>query len=112
MYYITDNIKPSKRKTVMAYLTDTEIKEVIQECGDSALILYEYYVRKGNIQKIKLTDDNVYRKIGWTKRKTGEIRRKLEKAGYVAFIKDGNVLNQLIGKDNVNKYKEEIIDED
>lgn len=102
-YYITTNIKNSKRKTIMAYLTSEQKREVIQECGDSALILYEYFVSKGNIDNFEFTDVKSSRSLGWAVAKTQRIRLVLEKHNYFRKVKDGNVFLIYIGKVAVDK---------
>ena len=87
----------------MKYLTGEQRKEIILMCGDSALILYEYYVNKGSVPDFAFSDTKSGRALGWTVAKTQRIRLILEKAGYLRRVKDGNVVLTYIGKDSVSK---------
>lgn len=83
------------------YLTMDEKREVIRECGDSAVILYEFYVSKQNTKDYDFSDSKASRAIGWSREKVQRIRLKLEKYSYFKRVKDHNTYIFYIGKDAV-----------
>lgn len=95
----------------MHYLTEKEKKEVILECGDSALILIDYYISKGNIPNYEFNDSKTGYALGWKKEKVQRHRLLLEKNGYLYTklfkASDGDrIINTYIGKENVLKGKQ------
>jgi len=107
MHYIAKNIKQSRRKTIMAYLTAAQRKEAILDVGDAGCLLFEYYVSKGSTPEFAFTDFKTGRALGWKESKAKRIRLLLEKEGYLYVEKTPNVLVVThIGKKNVLEAKE------
>jgi hypothetical protein len=85
--------------------------QIVKELNESALYLFEYYVSAISSPVIDLLDDKVVgRTIGWTTRKTKDMRLRLAKAGYILFhstVKDNVIYNTwIITKDEVEAFKE------
>jgi len=104
--YSIRNIKPKKRKQTMHYLTIKEKKEVILECGDAALIMYEFYISKGGAKDYQFIDSKTSAALGWDISKAKRIRLKLEKHKYVKTLtfsnKKGKYVVTYIGKENTS----------
>jgi len=103
--------KKSTRKSTTMYLKLTEKKELIQECGDAALILYEYWLLKAGIPDFQFTDYKSAKALGWSQSKATQIRLKLTKADYFheasARYTDGrHVTTSYLGKEMVKEIKE------
>lgn len=62
--------KQNRRKMTFNYLTINEIKEVSNICGDSAVVLLEYYLSRAGTPKFEYTDEKSAKALGWTKKKT------------------------------------------
>jgi len=103
--YSVRTLKPKRKRTISVYLTSSEKKELITECGDAALILYEHYIAKAGLRDYKYTDSKNAFALGWEPSKAKRIRLKLEKANYLKTIvyrnKQGNYTVTYIGKENV-----------
>jgi len=81
-YYNTTTLEKNRRKTIMAYLTLQQKKDVVKDTNEVALYLLDYYYSKANTPNYDYLDERVAKALDWTTRKVGENRRKLEKAGY------------------------------
>ena len=106
MYYITKSIKGKAKRTGMYYLTLEEKREVMTDCGDSAVILYEFYISKGGVDDYDFSDGKAGRALGWTDSKVQRIRLVLEKKHFFRKLKDHNTWIVYIGKDQVDKSYE------
>jgi hypothetical protein len=97
-----------KRSVLM--LSKDDRRELIQEVGDSALLLYEFYIEhKGWRHFNPLDYASIGSKIGWTARKTENTKGKLVKSGYLLVIKDtlkdsSVIYRVLLGKRIVDLY--------
>ena len=109
--YSIRSLKPKKRKTTMIYLSIKEKKEVILECGDSALIMYDFYISKGGARDYQFSDGKTATALGWDERKAQRIRLKLEKSKYIKTIpfRNGKKLHIVtyLGKENVTASTKE-----
>jgi len=75
-------VKRSKKKVTTMYLTQQEKRELIKECGDAALILFEFYLSKAGAPDYQYTDEKSGIALGWSTRKSKDVRLKLTKTGY------------------------------
>ena len=77
----------------------------MQDCGDSACILYEYYVSKASKDNFGYRDDTAASDLGWGVRKVQSQRLLLVKAGYFlrkTYRNNSETLNYFfIGKQEV-----------
>lgn len=95
------------------YLTLSDKKTLMAECGDASTILFEYYLSKAGMEEYEYTDEKVSRALGWSVRKVQENRKRLTKAGYF-FQQHGKynsgtkIITTYLGKDPVSKIKEEL----
>ena len=108
--YSVRNIKPKKRRMSMYYLTIKEKKDVMVECGDASLIMYEFYISKGGAQDYQFSDNKTANTLGWDISKAKRIRLKLEKADYIFTRtysdKKGKFIVTYLGKDNTQHAKQ------
>ena len=98
-YYITKGLKNKRRKNTMTYLTQQEKRSIYLDCGERALVLYEFYVSKQNVPEYDFSDSKASEATGLSLRKVQDTRRVLEKAGYFKLVKDHNTQIVYIGKD-------------
>jgi len=56
--------------------------EIMNNCGDAALILYEFYLYKGNLEGYTFSDEEVAKELDWNVYKVAKNRRKLIKHEY------------------------------
>ncbi len=108
--YAVRNIKPKKRKNTMFYLGLKEKKEVILECGDSALVMYEFYISKGGMKDYMFSDKKTGMALGWNESKVKRIRLKLEKHRYIKTLTfknpKGKFIVTYLSKENVSETEQ------
>lgn len=90
------------------YLNGNERREIITVCGDSACLLYEYYLRLAAIEDVVITDEDAANYFSWSIQKVQKTRLKLEKAGWYKSVRytltDGRKgITYYIGKEAVSK---------
>ena len=69
------------RKKTMTYYAPLNIKkQCMKECGDSALILYEFYLSKAGVKDYQFTDERVAYALDWDISKVKRHRIRLIKA--------------------------------
>jgi hypothetical protein len=80
------NIKMESRKAQYSkfYLTQEERRALIQECGDSSVLLLEYYIRLAAVGDKEIIDSNTAKYFGWTVDKVRRVRRQLVAGGWFA----------------------------
>ena len=75
----------------MSYLRMEDKRNIIKECNDSAVILFEYYLSKADIDSFEYTDEK-------------DVRLKLQKTGcYLQRseeLRDGSIVITYLGKDS------------
>lgn len=79
------NVKLPPKKTsiyLKYYLSESERKELIDSIGDSAVLLFEYYVRLASVGDQTITDKKTSEYFGWTTYKAKRIRLALIKNGW------------------------------
>jgi len=81
----------SVRRATSVYLLEKERKDLMSSCGDAALILYEYYLKKAGIDGYTYQDELVARGLGWNSHKVKQNRLKLTKEQY--FLQINGKLN-------------------
>jgi len=70
--------RKSKVTTTRYYLDADERRALIEDCGDAAVLLFEYYIRLSSIKDLKpITDQTTADYFGWTKDKVRRLRRAL-----------------------------------
>jgi len=98
------------RKSNMYMLTEEERKEMLSTLGDSAVILYEFYLRKAGYSDYSFKDEDAARKLAWDISKVQRTRLKLVKAGWF-YQSTGKLTNHkkitvtYLGKKCVNEAK-------
>ena len=86
-------------------------KELVRECDEAALYLYEYYLETLTKDAYSLVDDNhiVGEEIGWSTRRVDNYRSKLTKGGWIRFVhekhEDSTRFIFVLGKDKVAEYE-------
>jgi hypothetical protein len=78
MYYTTENLRTSRKKTTMAYLTLAQKREVVNLINEAGLYLLDFYISKGSVPQYEYTDARTALAIGWNLKKVADYRRKLE----------------------------------
>ena len=66
-------------------MTFTERRNLMRDCGDAALCLFEYYLRVAAMNDVIFSDEGAAEYFDWDKQKAQRVRLKLEKAGWVGF---------------------------
>ena len=98
------------RKSNMYMLTEEERKEMLVTLGDSAVILYEFYLRKAGYSDYSFKDTDAAKKLAWDISKVQRTRLKLVKAGWF-YQSTGKLTNNkkitvtYLGKKCVNEAK-------
>jgi len=67
-------------------VTDYERYDIITNAGDSAFMLYQYYLRMAATPDAPMEDDNAATYFSWSKRKAATNRKLLEALGYFKKI--------------------------
>lgn len=77
-------ILPTPRTAVYTKyaLTKDERKALIDACGDSGFVYYQYLVRMAQMPKEEITDAHAADYFGWSVHKAKRTRIKLIKAGW------------------------------
>lgn len=80
------NIHMENRKVLYTkyYITATERKRIISDCGDAAALLLEYIVRLAAVGDREIQDQNAADYFGWSLDKVRRVRRSLIKHGWFA----------------------------
>jgi len=119
--YSTSTLRHSTKKGgTQVYLTWKQKSELMAECGDASLILFEYYLsRAGYMDKtdkgFNYRDDSKPAKVlGWTTSKVEKTRQRLMKNNWMKiqtgrFSNNKKIVRTTLGKDLV--LKENKIDE-
>lgn len=63
-------------------ITRTEHLEIARDIGDAGVLLYMHYLRLCSGDHPDINDEQVAKSLGWTVRKTRDIRGKLSKHGW------------------------------
>ena len=89
-------------------ISDRERREVITKIGDSACMLFEYYLRMASIGGLPLTDFDAAAYFGWNVHKVKRNRLALGRAGWYRSTKgsftDGRkIMSYYIGEDAVTE---------
>lgn len=100
----------SKKRIQNVYLTWIQKKEIMAECGDAAVILFEFFLSKAGIRDYQYTDSKAGKVLGWKNSKVKNVRLKLRSAGYFyeksAGYSDGSkITTTYLGKREVEKAK-------
>lgn len=69
------------------YVTHKEHIEIAQSLGDSAVLLYMYYLRMASTTHPVITDDLAAQSLGWNARKVARYRQSLTKDNWYREIK-------------------------
>jgi len=81
MNYNTNVLRQSRKKgATNMFLTIKQKVEIMNECGDSALILMEFYLSKSGTPNYSYADDKVGKSLNWKPRKVEMHRQRLQKA--------------------------------
>jgi len=67
-------------------VTSAERYDIIDNAGDSAFMLYQYFLRMAAIPDAPMEDDNAAKYFSWSKRKVANNRKLLEALGYFKKI--------------------------
>lgn len=94
-HYFTKSRQQSRsRAATKSYLRLQDKVEVMERCGDAALILYEFYISNSGRRSFSFSDDSASKALGWKVSKVKQNRLRLKKYGY--FLQ----LSGKIGKDH------------
>ena len=77
-----------------------EREDILHNIGDSAFMLYQYYLRMAAIQDSFMEDSDASAYFGWAIRKVARNRKALEKAGYFKRI----AYSSACGKKSITYY--------
>ena len=81
--YICKSIRQStKKQATNSYLRQQDKVKVMNTCGDSALILYEFYIVKSGVPDFRFEDINVATSLDWNIYKVKKNRLRLIENGY------------------------------
>lgn len=64
------------------YLRLKDKTEVMEKCGDAALILYEFYISKSGVPEYAFTDESAAKALNWNIHKVKRNRLSLIKNNY------------------------------
>jgi len=100
----------SKKRIQTVYLTWIQKKEIMAECGDAAVILFEFFLSKAGIRDYQYTDGKAGKVLGWKDSKVKKVRLKLRSAGYfyeesASYTHGRKVTTTYLGKQEVQKAK-------
>jgi len=103
--------KQDKAMYIKYYLSNRERKELIAACGDSACLLYEFYLRmasKTGPEPDDFADSNAAKYFGWDIQKAKRNRLKLVKAKWFEtanfkYFDKRKGISFYVGKDSVPK---------
>ena len=92
----------------MLYLNNQQKREVVQDIGPSALYFIEMLLGKVNTPDYVYNDKDFSKHLGLSLRVTQDLRRKVQKAGYLHIYKitKGNdvAIKYFISKESVNDF--------
>ncbi len=71
-----------KRSATAIYLTTSQKVQIMKQCSDSALILYEFYLSKAAAPGYAFEDSKVAAALGWHISKVSRLRQQLTREGY------------------------------
>jgi len=115
MEYNAFPLKQKKnRSTSKVYLTMKEKVQIMKECGDASLILFDFYLTKssymnGTSKGYDYMDDQKTAKLlGWSKSKVRDNRQKLMKNNWMKIVKGKynngrKIIKTFLGKEVVEK---------
>ncbi len=102
LYDSAETVRQSRRKTLMAYLTLDQKVYVMQEAGDGALVLMEFYMSKVGRKGYLYEDKQVAKALGWSISKVTRLRLALTKIDCFKQVrmstKDDVMLQTIIGE--------------
>ena len=79
--------KPQKKIFMKYYISSDEHLEIAQTIGDSAVLLYMYYLRMAATEHPVITGEGAARSLGWTVRKARRYREELSKHRWFRQVK-------------------------
>lgn len=97
-----------KNRDRSMYIPKDERIQVMRDVGDSALILYEFYVTRATRDGYQFTDSDAAENLGWTERKVQKMRLKLTQSHY--FYQVGGRLNDGTKTRNFFLGKKKVLD--
>jgi hypothetical protein len=112
------NVFPLKQKknrgATKVYLTLKDKVEIMKECGDASLILFDFYLTKtsymnGTEKGYDYMDDaKTAKSLGWSKFKVRDNRQKLMKNNWMKIVKGRynngkKIIKTFLGKEVVEK---------
>lgn len=74
--------KKNKAFHTKYYMSDAERRQIIDQVGDPACMLYDYYLRMASIGEQELTDQAAAEYFGWSEQKAKRNRLALARAGF------------------------------
>ncbi|AJF40768.1 hypothetical protein AVV30_gp110 [Vibrio phage phi 1] len=77
-------------KSTRDYLTREEKSELVKEVGLDGFYLFDHYLCKSHVRNVNLDDKVIGELIGWSARKTADVRRKLIATGYMKTVTYSN----------------------
>lgn len=77
-------------KSTRDYLTREEKAELVKEVGLDGFYLFDHYLCKSHVRNVNLDDNVIGELIGWSARKTADVRRKLIASGYMKTVTYSN----------------------
>lgn len=109
IYSSVNCMKNEKTIYMKFYITHQEQLEITESIGDSAVLLYMYYLRMASLPHPVITDETAAKSLGWTPRKVKRYRLLLVKDGWYKESKytRGNGTKGVeyhIGKDAVSHF--------
>ena len=95
-YLTTVPFQKTLRKATKMYLTLADKVALMTECGDAAMILYEFYISKAGVAGYTYADATVSFALKWSTSKVKKNRLRLIKAGYFKQVSGKLSDNRLI----------------
>lgn len=99
----------NRRKTVVNYLTQKQINELIKDANEIAYVLFVFYLGKSATPDYDFKDERVAKALQWSVRKVAENRRLLQKRGWFKKLvitcpeTKRSTLWIMLGKEECNK---------
>lgn len=76
-----------KQRQTKFFISETDRHNIIEECGDQAFMLYDYFLRMASIGTQPFDDTTAADYFKWTEDKAKRYRLKLTRAGWFKITK-------------------------
>lgn len=94
---------------VTTYLSEEERRELIRDCTERGVLLYDYLLRLSAVGDKRITDEDIAEYFGWSVLKATRVRRDLLRTGWLYELRyrmDKNLVGvtYILGKEQVKAH--------